>query len=90
LSQAPAAARHTTVEAWYVSVGQAVLDPVHVSATSHVPAAARHTVPALPALWSHVMLLPCLVQISVVQGIPSSRQVAPTASAVQLVVLVAG
>jgi hypothetical protein len=71
-------------------VGHAALDPVHVSAMSHVPTAARHTVPALPALWSHVMLLPCFVQMSVVQGKPSSRHVAPTASAVQLVVLVDG
>jgi hypothetical protein len=78
------------VAAWNPSVGQDVLDPVHVSATSHAPADARHTVPALPALWSHVMVLPCLVQMSVVQGWPSSRQVAPTPRAVKVVVLVAG
>src|SRR5438552_9628990 len=40
------------------SGGQLVLDPVHVSATSHPPAAARHTAPAFPAGCVHVALVP--------------------------------
>src|SRR5213594_4543881 len=39
---------------WKVSVGQVVLMPVQASATSHSPAAARHTVPPLPAGCVHV------------------------------------
>src|SRR5207249_6931541 len=47
------------------SVGQAVLVPVQLSATSHSPAAARHTVPAgLMASAGQVVLVP--VQVSVV------------------------
>src|SRR2546430_898826 len=36
-------------DAFLASVGQVVLDPVQVSATSHSPATARQTVAALPA-----------------------------------------
>src|SRR3989475_8329401 len=38
------------------SVGQVVLVPVQLSATSHSPAAARHTAPAFPAGCGHVAL----------------------------------
>src|SRR5437016_959157 len=40
------------------SLGQLVLVPVQVSATSHSPALARHRVPALPAGCWQVMLVP--------------------------------
>src|SRR5256885_12039736 len=34
---------------WNASVGQVVLVPVQLSATSHSPATARHSAPAFPA-----------------------------------------
>src|SRR5438093_641810 len=40
------------------SAGQVMLDPSQVSATSHTPAAARQTAPALPAGCWHVALVP--------------------------------
>jgi hypothetical protein len=47
-----------------------VLDPLHVSATSHAPALERHTVPALPAgCWQSV---DAPSQRSSVHGLPSS------------------
>src|SRR2546422_32109 len=52
------------------SVGQLVLDPVQLSARSHSPAAARQTVPALPAGWVQVALVP--LQMSMVHTLPSS------------------
>src|SRR6266516_1612141 len=59
------------------SAGQLVLDPVQVSATSHTPAAARHTAPAFPTGCVHVALVP--LHTSMVQGLPSSVQVVPVA-----------
>src|SRR5947199_295651 len=55
--------------------GQVVLVPVQISATSHSPAAARQTAPALPAGCWQVVLVPS--HWSRVQGLPSSVQVAP-------------
>src|SRR3989449_2601312 len=49
--------------------------PGQVSATSHSFAAARHTVPALPAACWQLELVPS--HVSVVQGLPSSAHAAP-------------
>src|SRR2546426_1036684 len=49
---------HAVPFALRVSVGQVVLVPVQVSATSHSPAAARHTAPALPAACGHNAFAP--------------------------------
>src|SRR2546422_2775818 len=57
------------------SVGQVALVPVHNSAMSHSPAAARQSAPAFPAGCWQVVLLPS--HWSRVQGLPSSAQVAP-------------
>src|SRR5438445_5271680 len=57
------------------SVGQTVLVPVQVSATSHSPAAARPTAPAFPAGWVHGAFVP--LHTSVVHTLPSSVQVVP-------------
>src|SRR5438034_997588 len=59
------------------SAGQVVLVPVQLSATSHSPAAARHTAPAFPAGCVHVALVP--LHTSVVHTLPSSVQVVPLA-----------
>src|SRR5437870_9764598 len=60
---------------WKASVGQAVLVPVQLSATSHSLTAARHTVPALPAGCVHVLVLPS--HWSSVQGLVSAVQAVP-------------
>jgi hypothetical protein len=44
-----AAVRHTVLDGAKPSVGHVALVPVQLSATSQMPAEARHTVPALPA-----------------------------------------
>src|SRR6266446_344459 len=62
---------------WKASVGQAVLVPVQLSATSHSLTAARHTVPALPAGCVHVALEP--LHTSVVHTLPSSVHGVPLA-----------
>src|SRR5438093_1475099 len=49
--------------------------PGQVSATSHSPAAARHTAPGLPGKCWQLVLVPS--QVSSVQGSPSSAQLAP-------------
>src|SRR2546421_6626875 len=49
--------------------------PGQVSARSHSFAAARHTVPALPAACWQLELVPS--HVSVVQGLPSSAHAAP-------------
>src|SRR5213078_4522105 len=59
------------------SVGQVELVPVQLSATSHSPAAARHTAPAFPAGCVHVAPEP--LHTSVVHTLPSSVQVVPLA-----------
>src|SRR5205814_10597659 len=48
-SHSPVEARQTTKLGSNMSVGHVLLVPVQVSSTSQAPAAARHTVPALPA-----------------------------------------
>src|SRR5439155_2167869 len=62
--------RHTVFCSLKASAGQEVLVPSQASATSQPPAAARHTVPALPAGCWQVSLVPS--QVSVVHGLPSS------------------
>lgn len=57
------------------SVGQVVDVPLHVSATSHSPAAARHSVPAFPAGCVHAPP----EHTSDVQGLPSVRHAVPVA-----------
>src|SRR5436309_3515138 len=49
---------HAVPFALRVSVGQVVLVPVQLSATSHSPAAERHTAPAFPAGCWQVTLVP--------------------------------
>src|SRR6059058_4239778 len=49
--------------------------PGQVSATSHSPAAGRHTAPPLPGKCWQLVLVPS--QVSAVQGSPSSGQAAP-------------
>ena len=68
----------------YPSTGQAPEEPEQVSATSHWPAEARQTAPALPARCAQA---PLPLHMSVVQGLPSSAQATPallTVSAGQL------
>ena len=48
-SQTPAAERHVVVAGAKAFVGQTVELPVHTSAVSHAPLAARQTAPAFPA-----------------------------------------
>ena len=72
-SHSPAEARQTVDDGLKASAGHVVLVPVQVSATSHGPAATRQTAPALPAAWLHAPAL----QVSVVQGLPSSVQSVP-------------
>src|SRR5439155_8107937 len=59
------------------STGQSGLTPSQLSATSHAPAAARHTVPAFPAGCRQVSLAPS--QVSVVHGLRSSVEAVPFA-----------
>jgi hypothetical protein len=51
------------------SVGQAELEPVQLSATSHSPDEARQTAPAFPGVWTAPEEES---QVSTVQGLPSS------------------
>src|SRR5207244_12028661 len=66
---------HAVPFALKASVGHAVLVPVQVSATSHSPAPARHTVPAFPAGCVQVLVLPS--HRSRVQGLVSAVQAVP-------------
>ena len=50
--------KDTVVVDWKPSAGQVVLAPVHVSATSQLPADARQTVPAFPAGCWQLTLVP--------------------------------
>src|SRR5438034_749839 len=59
------------------SAGQVVLAPVQVSARSHSLTVARHTVPAWPAGCVQRGLPTVPLQVSVVQGLPSSVQADP-------------
>src|SRR5204862_3748566 len=69
--------RYTALVRSKASAGQVVLVPVQVSAASQGPAAARHTVPALPAGCVQVALPP--LQMSRVQTLPSSVHAVPFA-----------
>src|SRR5206468_800120 len=66
---------HAVPFALKASVGHAVLVPVQVSATSHSPAPARHTVPAFPAGCVQVLVLPS--HRSRVQGLVSAVHAVP-------------
>src|SRR2546428_12201270 len=68
--------------AFLESEGQLVLEPLQVSATSHSPAAARHSVPALPAGCWQTALLP--LQVSVVHTLPSLVHAVPFVLNVQV------
>src|SRR5207249_2333202 len=57
------------------SGGHTVLEPVQVSSTSQVPAAVRHTAPALPAGCWQVTFVPS--HSSAVQGLPSEVHAVP-------------
>jgi hypothetical protein len=72
MSQTPAEGRHGVLDGAFASVGQAVLLPSHVSARSHTPAAARQSVPALPA--GCVQPSPTPSQTSSVQTFESAVQ----------------
>src|SRR3989442_7473304 len=52
-----------------------MIAPGQVSATSHSPAAGRHTAPPLPGRCWQLVLVPS--QVSAVHGSPSSGQAAP-------------
>src|SRR5437867_4715997 len=67
----PAAPLLALAEPW----NPMITAPGQVSATSHSFAAARHTVPALPAACWQPVLVPS--HVSVVQGLPSSAHAAP-------------
>src|SRR5581483_8554640 len=84
-SHSPAAERHTIDVEAKPSPGHAALAPVQVSATSHTPADARQTAPALPAGCWQATLVP--LHWSTVHGLPSSVHALPAdrfASAGQL------
>src|SRR5207249_4202921 len=66
---------HPARRASDASAGQAVFVPSQASATSQSLAAARHSVPALPAACWQVVLVPS--QVSVVHGLPSSVHAVP-------------
>src|SRR5207245_4565797 len=68
---------HAVPAGCLASVGQVVLVPVQLSATSHSPAAARHTAPALPAGCWQAALAPS--HWSRVQGLVSAVQAVPLA-----------
>src|SRR5439155_1658043 len=76
-SHSPAAARHNVVEEAKASAGHVELVPVHVSATSHAPADARHTAPPLPAGCWQATLVPS--HWSTVHGLPSLVHAVPAA-----------
>src|SRR5207245_2160068 len=73
------ATRQAVLGDWKRSVGQLLLLSVQVSATSHAPAAARQTVPALPGLCTHAGVPTVPLHTSVVQTMPSSVHAVPAA-----------
>src|SRR5438309_1572595 len=86
-SQTPADGRQTVPAGLFASAGQVELVPVQVSAGSQTPAEARQTVPALPAGCVQAGEPTVPLQVSVVQGLPSSVHAVPavlTVSAGQL------
>src|SRR5439155_26274364 len=74
--QGLSSAVHGVVLDWKPSVGQLVLVPVQVSATSHSLTAARQTVPALPAGCWHELLV--ALHWSTVQGLLSVGEGLPS------------
>src|SRR5207244_2982757 len=68
---------HAVPTALTASAGQGVLVPVQESARSHSLTAARHTAPALPTGCVQAGVLGVPLQVSVVQGLPSSVQADP-------------
>src|SRR5207245_4408750 len=77
-SHSPVEARQATKLGSNMSVGHVLLVPVQVSSTSQAPAAARHTVPAVPSACWQASLVP--LHVSCVQALPSSVQAVPLAS----------
>src|SRR5207253_3641983 len=78
---------HTVPAGLLASAGQVVLVPVQVSAGSQTPAEARQIAPALPAGCVQAGEPTVPLQVSVVQGLPSSVHAVPavlTVSAGQL------
>lgn len=61
-----------------------MVDPVHVSATSQLPAVARHVVPAFPAAWTQAGDPTVPLHLSVVHTLPSSVQADPEAFTVSV------
>src|SRR5207244_4539241 len=57
------------------SAGLTVVEPVQLSATSHTPTAAPHTVPAFPSGRGHASLLPS--HSSRLHGLPSEEHAVP-------------
>src|SRR5207247_3939718 len=74
-SHSPADPRQTMKAGRKPSAGQLVLEPVHVSTTSQMSAAARHTTPAFPAGCWQASLDPS--HSSVLHGFPSSVHAVP-------------
>src|SRR5438552_16211185 len=70
---------HAVPTALTASAGQVVLVPVQVSARSHSLTAARHTAPAFPTGCVQAGESRVPLQVSVVQGLPSSVQADPAA-----------
>src|SRR5207249_4029135 len=68
---------HAVPAGCFASAGHAVLEPVHVSVTSHSPAAARQVAPAWPAGCVQALLEPS--HSSALHGLPSSVQAVPAA-----------
>src|SRR5438034_1332139 len=66
---------HAVPLAFFASAGHAAYVPSQASATSQSPAAARHSMPTLPAACWQVVLVPS--QVSVVHGLPSSVHAVP-------------
>ena len=87
-SHSSTAPRQSVLEDLKASLGHVELVPVHVSATSQMPAAARQVAPEFPAGCWHASLVP--LHVSLVHGLPSSVQAVPLAtfaSAEQLALL---
>ena len=68
---------HAVPAGCFASAGHVVLEPVHVSATSHSPADARHVTPAWPAGCWQASFVPS--HSSELHGLPSSVHAVPAA-----------
>ena len=76
-SHSPTEARQSVAEDLNASAGHVELEPVQVSATSQLPAAARHVVPEFPGLWAHAGEPEVPLHRSVVHTLPSSVHAVP-------------